>query len=599
MPQLLDLSAELVLNIAFFLRQVDLLNISLTCKVLHQVTERELFREYRNRRIVKSCSTIKFVLRIIRNPELAKYVKSLDLKEWEHSDTFNYRYLESAAVLQTVQGASKLNEHRELEPTEEEYNLCAKAAQSSGVIKNIYPYDSKSGIGKRERPILWNDEDVTTLAFFNRHLIADQTMLENMSFDEIFCHLLRVGINEVYTVLLLAILPNVQNILLCGTIDGPTTLDWPSPNHGFKTAHRIVAGGTNLQSTWGVARLNTILASAKLKELMVRNASSWIRLERNGFVDKERTRSLVLQPRSLSLTRLELILCNLKYSDLKTLIDACPQLRSLKYDTGVRRRNICDYGVMAVIKLLGGLQATLEELYLELFPFRTDLDAQYIVSLHQFTALKILDTTPSMWNNMLDGDINTRGLEILPSDQRLSNRLPPSLETLSFHVPSTNEIGSEVTPAPCQIVDVVLERAQKQPNLRAIFLGLPFEAKILKMQQALAEIEEHVGDLDINIGIGGSAYGPTRTAFDDVPIGSKLPFIRWFGNKYAAKSHIEREYDAVISNLCTRPENQGLSDQEMLAVIQNDSRVNELLEQLRLNGGFAEVQYNSDDTEED
>jgi hypothetical protein len=91
--QLADLIPELLLNVASFLPQVDLLNVSLTCRRLHDVTESELYREYTNpherlyreyinihkRQIRFKRSIREFVLRLLDRPDLAKYVSRVEL----------------------------------------------------------------------------------------------------------------------------------------------------------------------------------------------------------------------------------------------------------------------------------------------------------------------------------------------------------------------------------------------------------------------------------------------------------------------------------------------------------------------------------------
>lgn len=80
--QMLDtvsLSAELYLQIASYLSQVDLLNLSLTSKQIRHHTEPELYKEYKDSRGV---TVKKFLSQIIHHPQLAQHVRSLDLGTW-------------------------------------------------------------------------------------------------------------------------------------------------------------------------------------------------------------------------------------------------------------------------------------------------------------------------------------------------------------------------------------------------------------------------------------------------------------------------------------------------------------------------------------
>src|SRR5215813_11288199 len=74
-----DLSTELLLHIASFLSQVDLLNISLTDKHLRGCTEPELYREYTNVRPYGR-SFKPFLRRMIERPDLTRHVRRLELR---------------------------------------------------------------------------------------------------------------------------------------------------------------------------------------------------------------------------------------------------------------------------------------------------------------------------------------------------------------------------------------------------------------------------------------------------------------------------------------------------------------------------------------
>lgn len=90
----LDLSPELLDNIASRLSQVDLLSVAQTCHYLRNATEPQLFREYINpdptRRSIKS-----FLFTVIRRHEMRSFVHRVDLSGWETLDTWTSRVLKS------------------------------------------------------------------------------------------------------------------------------------------------------------------------------------------------------------------------------------------------------------------------------------------------------------------------------------------------------------------------------------------------------------------------------------------------------------------------------------------------------------------------
>jgi len=79
-PKFTGLAAELVAHIALFLPQVDLLNLSLTCKTLRQHAESALYREYVQPHRSPLSS---FVGRIVARPDIGeKYVRRVELHSW-------------------------------------------------------------------------------------------------------------------------------------------------------------------------------------------------------------------------------------------------------------------------------------------------------------------------------------------------------------------------------------------------------------------------------------------------------------------------------------------------------------------------------------
>jgi hypothetical protein len=134
----LDLSPELLLMVAAQVRQVDLLNLSLVCKHLHDVVVPELYREYSNPRLYAR-SFLPFIKTIIAHPELAKQVRRVDLRAWDG--------LDSLRITNSERGEARgraIQQLREYELSQEDYLLTTQAAKASGVISTIDPYQPSS-----------------------------------------------------------------------------------------------------------------------------------------------------------------------------------------------------------------------------------------------------------------------------------------------------------------------------------------------------------------------------------------------------------------------------------------------------------------------
>jgi hypothetical protein len=258
MPQLLGLSNDLVQCIASWLHQVDLLNVSLTYKKLRNVTERELFREYQSPHLEDSLLISSFILRIVRSPYLARYVKTLDLNKWH-----------------TLEDRNSFDGSLEPEPTEDEYVLLTAAAKEADIINVIHDYEETSSV------ITKMEEVILSLAKRDGRIDMSPDFVQRSvfgacaSFDRKFCLLLRTGIEDAYVILLIAILPNLTDISLHDARSCDTSLDWPLPRHGFKSLRRVIVDFEAGRSTQCLSYVNTVLASPNFTALAVQSNSQW------------------------------------------------------------------------------------------------------------------------------------------------------------------------------------------------------------------------------------------------------------------------------------------------------------------------------------
>ncbi|KAH7069086.1 hypothetical protein BKA63DRAFT_520612 [Paraphoma chrysanthemicola] len=609
MVQLLDLSVELHLSIAAYLRQVDLLNVSLVCKHLRATTEPELFREYRNRRLGNSHPISKFVLRILQKPTLTRYVKSVNVKGYDTLDSVDPVYDEINPLAPPVEDSREKKEVSFMEdhapePTEEEYALLVKAAINAGAITSSFSYEQESSIIKNVKSMLSSDAEATFPNSFYTYLFDDTTPMGEIPYSQRFCQLLRAGIDDAYAMLLFSILPNVDDIFLRGAMSDPTALEWPTPKHGFKALRRLRAAGVDGQLAWGIGYLNTILSqTSNLTELLLHNVASWYKGKDYELSPRERAKPVVLQPNSLNVTNLQMCSCALDKIDMRNLINACPKLTHFQYYTGTEETGPFNFSALDLVEILDPLRHTLEELAVDILPYwDDDLDGPRIISMSQFTALKSLDTSPFMWEHMVDSDFDMYG-DTVEEEHRLSRRVPRSLRTLIFHA---SELGSEYEEDmmfPAQVHDLLRQRDEWLPHLTMLCFGFKSEANAEELDEILEDLTQEgleLSDLHVQVGFGDSSGGPTRTFMDNESDTGKLPVTKWFAKdgKYAARREKIRAYDVAMTRLLSLPENQYLTDDEMKEVVQRDADVSEALEQIKLNG-FPEPVYESEDADED
>ena len=82
---------------------------------------------------------------------------------------------------------------------------------------------------------------------------------------------------------------------------------------------------------------------------------------------------------------------------MQTLLNATKSLRLLLYWTGNEETS------HELIEMLEPCKGTLEELYLDIVPYWTDFEEEgRLTTLSHFTALRILDTIPEMWEYLMD-----------------------------------------------------------------------------------------------------------------------------------------------------------------------------------------------------
>lgn len=450
-----NLIPELLLNVATFLPQTDLLTLTLTNKHLKEVTEPALFREFVNRESYGSSSIKRFVLTVLDRPHIAKYVHRVHLGSYYH--------------LQHV-GPSPyyLDEFPNCE--ENEYQRLCEAAVDAGVIGDILPFKSTSSVREffssldpnaTDPP--WGYESGTD---WYTHMYDGTTRIEDISYDTQFCELLHLGLDEPFVVLLLAILPDVRDIDIWGVPNHRYSLQWRA-KHRFQTLRHLKASGCDDVGQWPLPLFHNVLQGKNLRNLQVHGMGTERAI--NWKEDEVFSRAISLSPRSTNITHLVLEQCNLESADMETILLACAPLRSLHFSTLRADNATVDYTVQEMVNMLDSHKPSLE--YLSLYmDIEWQIDGSIIPSpsFHDFAVLKKLDTNAIIWADVLH-DPQAGSSNLLSSiNYDMGELLPPSIEQLIIQE-ACNYIPNEEWDCE-QLNSVILQRNERLPKLRDIVL---------------------------------------------------------------------------------------------------------------------------------
>ncbi|RYN64906.1 hypothetical protein AA0119_g11472 [Alternaria tenuissima] len=387
---LLTLSAELLLCIASSLQQQELLDLSLTCKHLQSATEPELFREYsnvsRHRR-----SFLPFLRRIIRQPDLGKHTRKLNLRPWTTLGTFWNRDFEPDGIMhENRHKRQELGNIRGTKLTAADYTLLVQAARDTEVIRQIPPFDRSTC----HPEIVDKTTSVTTVP---------PNLGGTHAFDRTFCERLCAGSEDPLVILLIALLPNVRDIVLDGVPGDVHALSW-QPKHGFPALRTLTACAIDGELQWPLTFFQRLLASGRLRVLQVSHATSGRLQHTEHEPMAQELPPLALLSGTRALERIELENCCLRASDLRSLLQGCRGLKSFLYTS---RR--CEVGPWSpspakFVELLRPHETTLHALILDLdihrYEDKTDDRLALIQSLAHMTALRVLVTAPEMWHSV-------------------------------------------------------------------------------------------------------------------------------------------------------------------------------------------------------
>jgi hypothetical protein len=549
MVELINLSPELLLCVASFLPQIDLLNVSLTSMHLRKVTEPELYREYINPCIYRR-SFAPFLRTLLERPELRRYVHRLELKYWSTLDHWNPEYCEGKA--EEFQAHLKATP----QPSEIEYDSITQAAKSVGIINSIFPFESNSSIVRN----MWNRvlHGSSSDRVWYEDIYDVDISIEDVPYDQKFCQLLRAGIEDPYVILMLSLLPNVREIFLHAAPEDWNTLPWRVP-HKFEALRQLSARSVEGSSDWPLAFFNNLLEVGKLEILETFGASSWWQHTENQGRPSAPVQ-FSLQPGVLSLQHLVLQWSTLALTEMKQLVDACRYLRSFYFSSGDEWISVKP-SPKKIVELLRAHKDTLEELYLDIAYYgRVAHPKEGIRSLADFTCLKVLDTLPHNWGNLMGSDIQQGPIE---GCDRLCNRLPPNVENVIFHQGET-------------IADVSTHQIRdlfgKDENMLLKLRDLTIETTSSDHKRAMADVWQaarKAGPVVFNFHpvIAEARELGTETIFDVTSHPRESLCTKWTGEKYAEQKPVKHPIvEALDRHAQNFPEDRDFSGLDVHAL---------------------------------
>ncbi|KAJ4288136.1 hypothetical protein N0V90_012153 [Kalmusia sp. IMI 367209] len=310
------------------------------------------------------------------------YLRATDYDHFSYHDAYSYsndddsdnglwEHARSRPKIKDEVAEYRLSTQRSLEPDEATYTLYTETAKAAGIISDALPYRGQNELRQKLRS--------TESCKIARTSWSWDNYLSSIPYDRRFCLGLRAGAEEPLVILLLALLPNVEEIYFQKMPLAYSGLSFKGAGHRFGALKRVavksgilelfneVLQGKNLESfeTFGTC------SSRFLHEQRKKDATSW------------------LPPKPCNIRRLMLLQGNITAFNAKVLLEACPKLTAfgLIQEAFDPDQNL---SLDRLFQLLHPFQEQLEELVLAGL-YHMSEEAGIFESLSRMTSLQRLE----------------------------------------------------------------------------------------------------------------------------------------------------------------------------------------------------------------
>lgn len=474
---LYDLPPELLDWVVSYADAVDLLNLSLVCKSINKLVTSRLYSEYINTNLQYRRPLSKFLLKVAHTPDIAHHVRHVELGVWNTKLVFLH-----PGFRRDVQSLP-----------DDVFEPLVDAAKETGLIQQDQTCAELRPIKKSND--LWCEfgPSYDSDGYDSDHLNELDTDFDSdrstppprpRPHDDVeFLRCLKRGLEDPQVILLLAKLPRLQSLSLRGP-HMSQGLPWEKLcSQSLRSLTKLKLAGNSGDSTWDIAELNTIIRLPSLRELHGYMATSdeW---------DDVVSKTLQIEPGSLSLTHIYLERCALGNSTIKRLVEGCKALEAFSYVAGGRYVGYEQFRARDVKEHLLKHKTTLKYLALDLSHWDFPRAFKSFRSMADFTSLEkvIIDYGTLRWrpyhsfapiamiqDDSDDSDDDDGDVHAANTQPPLPDLLPPSIKDLViFQAPPViveNLIAFSTTP-----------RAQ-HPHLRSI--------KIHTSRRRLATTPDH------------------------------------------------------------------------------------------------------------
>lgn len=444
-------------------------------------------------------------------------------------------------------------------PSPKDSAFFTEAAQNTGIIQKVWPYEPSSPLVDKSKAA--HNHGIRGVENeWDPYIFRSMVTINTVPYDQRFCLLLRAGLEDPYVTLMMALLPNVRELIVHAAPSDVHALPWQIPKHGFKQLRHFVAAATDGELPWPIAYFNEVFKVGRLDCVQICKGSCW--WDESPIPGPTPAIPFNLEAASVDISTLNLDSCHLVYPELDSLVKACSRLKNFYFSTDEAAHPDETYILSPgeLVRILERRKDTLEKVSLDTNRWATrgmPNETNAIGSFAQFTHLQLLDTRPDMWSALcrdhVDEHLLYEGVDI-PEEDRLHYRLPASLRWLIFHdyamtEDEDNDIFTEEVFSP-QIRGLLSARAATLPHLE--YFGIEsrrptYRANYKHARDFYEDISrQHHGDtsaFEFRISSRKERRLAVTTYFHNLGHTSDMDKLQWKLDRYAYERRLPLPWD--------------------------------------------------------